>query len=170
MVTNAAGAGPGTPTPQTLFDAHPGRHVAAEFHRLDATRRVVERQASLTRAERRLLWLLADGRPRTFREIAEELGLEQSTVNRQVNGAAADGLVESIEIRPRQVRPSDAGLRSFTGSISHQLDTYEAALARFDPADRENFTSLLGQFVAHYAEAAADAEAARDRPPRAPGA
>ncbi|WP_245672914.1 MarR family transcriptional regulator, partial [Aldersonia kunmingensis] len=45
-----------------------------------------------------ILWTLSDGNPRTLREIGEELDLEQSTVNRQVNAAIRNGYLERFEV------------------------------------------------------------------------
>ena len=41
----------------------------------------------------RLLWLLVESGPQTLAEVTSALGLERSTVNRQVNAAVAAGLL-----------------------------------------------------------------------------
>ena len=65
--------------------------------RLERGRRAVEGRARLGTADLRLIWLLVEDGPRTMREISEELGLEQSTVNRQVNSALKAGYLERID-------------------------------------------------------------------------
>lgn len=44
----------------------------------------------------KILWLVVEAGPQTQREISDALGLEQSTVNRQVTAAVKRGLVERI--------------------------------------------------------------------------
>lgn len=72
--------------------------------------------ARLEQSAFRILWRLAERGPLTLRELAEELQLEQSTVNRQVNTAIAHGLVERVE-SPRSggrpVRPTPAGQQAY---------------------------------------------------------
>jgi DNA-binding MarR family transcriptional regulator len=63
-----------------------------------------------------ILWTLADGHPRTLRTLSEELELDQSTVNRQVNAAIKHGYLERFEVAgqvSRLIRPTPAGVEAF---------------------------------------------------------
>lgn len=133
---------------------HPARELASLLQRLDALRRTAEhRYGSLTTAERRLLWLLSDEAPRTLREISTELNLEQSTVNRQVNGAVKAGLVRMVEAQPaRHVEVTAGGTAAFNADVVGILDGYQDALAAMGQGRAERFTGSLEAFVATYAD------------------
>ncbi|NEE04564.1 MarR family winged helix-turn-helix transcriptional regulator [Phytoactinopolyspora halotolerans] len=133
-----------------------GRALAGLLIRLDVHRRLVESRSPLGIADARLLWLLADRGPRTLREIADALGLEQSTVNRQVNGALKEGLVRRIDEpgRPaRLIEPTEDGLSALEAATSMVLGTYEAGLAALGDQDVTQFLELLERFVEAYGEA-----------------
>ncbi|WP_022918486.1 MarR family winged helix-turn-helix transcriptional regulator [Ruania albidiflava] len=128
-----------------------GASLAALLQRLDTLRRVVLRRAELNAADMRLLWLLSDGRARTFREISEDLALEQSTVNRQVNGAARTQLVQIAEGHPaRQVRATDEGVAAYRSDVDRILASYGDALERMGPARTAELTDLLAEFIDAY--------------------
>ncbi len=64
----------------------------------------------------RILWVLSDGEARTLRRLAEDLDLEQSTVNRQVNAAIAAGHLERFEVpgsASKLVRPTAGGRAAY---------------------------------------------------------
>ncbi|WP_129669283.1 MarR family winged helix-turn-helix transcriptional regulator [Phytoactinopolyspora endophytica] len=133
-----------------------GRALAGLLTRLDIHRRLVESRSPLGVADGRLLWLLSDRRPRTLREIADALGLEQSTVNRQVNGALNEGLVRRITERgqsARLIEPTAHGLSALEEAISVVLGSYEAGLAALGDHDATQFLELLERFVEAYGEA-----------------
>ncbi len=133
----------------------PDRHVAWMLHRLDLARRTSEQRADLGAADQRLMWLFQDRRPRTLREIAEELGLEQSTVNRQVNAALKEGLLRRFRATgqtARLVAATDQGLARFDADLDLLLGAYSHALAALDEEERRWFLSRLARFVAGYEE------------------
>ncbi len=133
--------------------AHGGGSLAALLQRLDNLRRVVARRAELNTAELRLLWLLSDGRARTFREISEALNLEQSTVNRQVNGAARVDLVQITDAQPaRLVSATAAGLAAFDSDVDRVLAGYQEALERMGTERSGELTDLLAEFIETYQE------------------
>lgn len=146
-----------SPSPQDLARAraeHPARELASLLQRLETLRRAAEqRHGILTTAERRLLWLLSDQAPRTLREISTQLNLEQSTVNRQVNGAAKAGLVRIVEAHPaRHVEVTEAGIEAFNADVVEILDGYQGALGRMGQERAERFTDSLSAFVSTYGQ------------------
>jgi DNA-binding MarR family transcriptional regulator len=136
----------------------PERRAAAMFHAFDVDRRVVEAATSLTAADLRLLWLLSDGRARTQRDIATELNLEQSTVNRQVNAALRAGHLERVgaESGPAMLSATTEGRRRYEADVEALLDVMGTALGALGP-DRQKFLESLATFVVAYREALAEA-------------
>ncbi|MBM7516131.1 MarR family winged helix-turn-helix transcriptional regulator [Nocardioides nitrophenolicus] len=138
--TEALGGGPGT---------DPARAVATAFSRLEAHRRGWEQRTPLGVAEMRLLWLLRSAEEWTLRDITAHLGLEQSTVNRQVNAAVSAGLVTKLRT-PGQpsfgFRASDEGVRRFEACVGEVLGRYQHALDALGE-DAERFVDLLDRFV-----------------------
>ncbi|UVE95836.1 MarR family winged helix-turn-helix transcriptional regulator [Dietzia sp. B32] len=129
------------------------RQLAALFGQLDRQRRALEGAMRLGTADLRLLWLFSDGHARTLKEIAAELGLEQSTVNRQVNAALGSGLL----VRSRRPGGSayefdrtEEGRRAFEDDAGISLGAYAAALEAMGPADAEKFLALAREFLDHF--------------------
>lgn len=115
-----------------------------------AVRRGVEGGQLLRVAEGRMLWLLRDGQPRTLRQLAEELDLEQSTVNRQVHAALDSGII--VRSRPQDSAPyvvtmSDEGEVRFRTDMARLTHVYEHALAVIPEPEQERFLEHLGAFV-----------------------
>lgn len=115
-----------------------------------AVRRGVEGGQLLRVAEGRMLWLLCDGQPRTLRQLAEELDLEQSTVNRQVHAALDSGII--VRSRPQDSAPyvvtmSDEGEARFRTDMARLTHVYEHALAVVPEPEQERFLEHLGAFV-----------------------
>ncbi|WP_068259923.1 MarR family winged helix-turn-helix transcriptional regulator [Janibacter limosus] len=118
--------------------------------RWSTVRRGVEAGQQLKVAEGRLLWLLRDGQPRTLRQLAEELDLEQSTVNRQVHAALDSGLI--VRSRPEDspayvVTVSDEGGARFRSDMARLTEVYERALAAIPRQDQDRFLQQLATFV-----------------------
>lgn len=134
-------------------DAPPERRIASILSRLDRQRRIQEGRMQLGAADLRLLWLFTDGRPRTLKEIAAELRLEQSTVNRQVNAALGSGFV----VRQRrqgeaayEFERTEDGRRIFEEDAGRTLGVYATALDRMGPERAEVFLSLAEDFLGNY--------------------
>ena len=90
--------------------------LGGELLRLQRRRTTVYAGVVLDNSAFRLLWVLSDGVPRTLRELAEALDLEQSTVNRQVNAALSAGYLERFAVptsTSKLVRPSAAGEQAY---------------------------------------------------------
>ncbi|MGC5257200.1 MarR family winged helix-turn-helix transcriptional regulator [Gordonia sp. DT218] len=92
------------------------RDLAEELLRMSRRRTNVFPGARLEASAFGILWTLSDGRARTLRELGEELDLEQSTVNRQVNAAIKHGYLERFEVSgqlSRLIRPTALGIEAF---------------------------------------------------------
>ena len=129
--------------------------------RLGRAQRAAEDVAEIRVADRRLLWLLSDGAPRTMREIADGLGLEQSTVNRQVNAALAHGLLARSEPDEHHARPivvTDDGQALFARSFDRHMGYVREALAAVPEHRRETFLADFVAFVDAYESAIDEAD------------
>ncbi|UTT66155.1 MarR family winged helix-turn-helix transcriptional regulator [Janibacter sp. CX7] len=118
--------------------------------RWERARRHVEVTQQLKVAEGRLLWLLRDGQPRSLRQIAEELDLEQSTVNRQVHAALESGVVERS--RPQDsptyvITMSEQGRDRFLADMERLLRVYGHGIAAVPAAEQERFLEHLEAFA-----------------------
>lgn len=134
-------------------EREPRRDVARLLSLLDRHRRLHRQQRALGDADLRILWLFADGRARTLREIADALHLEQSTVNRQVNAAVTEGLLERSREHGGQAylfQRTAKGYRLFEADVAASLAGYDEALAALGAADAAAFVDLLGRFTESY--------------------
>ena len=107
------------------------RALGDELMRLTRRRATTYPGSILDPSAFRLLWLLTEGPPRTLRELAEELQLDQSTVNRQVNAAINHGLVERYAVADsasRLVRPTDAGRAAYLHDGKLRAEVYTSVL------------------------------------------
>ena len=97
----------------------------------------------------KLLWVLSDDEPRTLREIAEELDLELSTINRQVNAAVRAGLLERFSVPDgpsRPVRPTVEGKRLYEHDSAIHADLYRSVLAEMGADGARELTRGLRAF------------------------
>jgi DNA-binding MarR family transcriptional regulator len=134
-----------------------GRRLAGMYALLERYRRHHQQGMELGTADLRILWLLSDGEPRTLKDIAQQLGLEQSTVNRQVNAAVGAGRLEKFRPEPGgsyRVRCTDAGTEVFERDVEISLNAYEEALASLGDADAEQLLTLMDRFLQAYGELA----------------
>jgi DNA-binding MarR family transcriptional regulator len=125
--------------------------------RLDRGRRAIESRARLGTADLRLIWLLVEEGPRTMKEISEQLGLEQSTVNRQVNAALKAGYLKRVEAAGRgagTLTPTDDGLDLFAGDMHFFMAVLQEGLSVVPGAEAQRFMKNLLTFSAAYQEAA----------------
>ena len=139
----------------------PGWRLAGALARLDKAQRAAESVADLGVADGRLMWLFSDRQPRTLRQVSEELGLEQSTVNRQVNAALAAGLLRRFRepgSTAHLVEATDDGLARFSVDLERHLGLMDAALDALPESRRAAFPALLTTFVEAYGAAAAAAQ------------
>ncbi|MFW0787660.1 MarR family winged helix-turn-helix transcriptional regulator [Gordonia sp. CPCC 206044] len=101
---------------ETFWESPVFRDLAEELLRMSRRRTNIFTGARLENSAFSILWTLSDGRPRTLRELSDELDLEQSTVNRQVNAAIKHGYLERFEVPgqlSRLIRPTAEGSEAF---------------------------------------------------------
>ncbi len=97
----------------------------------------------------RILRVLADGEPRTMRQLAHELELEQSTVNRQVHAAIDLGYLERFEVEgsvSKLLRPTEAGLAAFEHDIAIRVTLIQGALDALGPGRGARLVADLRDF------------------------
>ncbi|MFT4299182.1 MAG: MarR family winged helix-turn-helix transcriptional regulator [Aeromicrobium sp.] len=140
----------------TALTRSPAWALVTPFAKYDRVRREIDTGARLGRAEQRLMWLVMQDRTLTLRDVAEHLGLEQSTVNRQVNAAIKAGLLH----RYRESRGSayslaatDQGAELFREDLTWQLGLLDSALQDLPAAEREAFPDTFARFIEAYENA-----------------
>jgi len=131
----------------------PSFRAAVVLARLDRARRAAEVRSELGVATQRLMWLFRDGRARTLKEVAEVLGLEQSTVNRQVNAALDAELLRRFR-EPGQsahlLEATPEGLEQFERDMRRGLGHLDDALAAVPAQNRTAFLDHLSAFAEAY--------------------
>jgi DNA-binding MarR family transcriptional regulator len=112
------------------------RELGDELMRLTRLRTQTYPGSVLETSAFRILWRLTEGPPRTQRELAEELQLEQSTVTRQVNAAIGHGLVERYAVAgssARLLRPTEAGRAAYLRDGALRAAVYGEVLDELGP-------------------------------------
>ena len=125
-----------TPEPDVASDLAEVAALGDELLRVQRRRFHVYDDVVLENSAFRLLWVLRDGAARTMRQLAADLDLEQSTVNRQVNAAIAAGWLERYDVEgsaSRLVRPTPAGEEAFRHDGYVRAATIRAALDELGP-------------------------------------
>jgi DNA-binding MarR family transcriptional regulator len=122
------------------------RELGDELMRLARRRTQSYPGSELDTSAFRLLWLLTEGPPRTLRELAEELQLDQSTVNRQVNAAIKHGLVERYAVSDspsRLLRATEAGRSAYVHDAALRAEVYQSVLDELGAARAEALVTEL---------------------------
>ncbi|MFT4229117.1 MAG: MarR family transcriptional regulator [Microbacterium sp.] len=143
---------------EASVDVADARRLAGLLSTLDGARRILSQRATLGTADMRLLWLFTGGESYSLRQIAERLGLEQSTVNRQVNAAVAAGLLVKTRGGARgsySFTSSPMGVREFERTLDATLSVYRSALSALGD-EQERFLALVADFVDAYCGAVAE--------------
>ncbi|TYQ11445.1 UNVERIFIED_ORG: DNA-binding MarR family transcriptional regulator [Gordonia westfalica J30] len=125
------------------------RDLAAELLRMSRRRSLVHPSVGLEKSAFAILWVLSDGRPRTLRELTEELELEQSTVNRQVNAAIKHGYLERFEVEDslsKLIRPTELGREAFKRDGLLRARRLEQVFADLAPGSPEALLHELRAF------------------------
>lgn len=125
--------------------------VALLMRRADATQRASADapHRALDRAAYLVLRRLADDGPQKVGELAAALGVDGSTMTRQVNGLERDGLVHrgrsEADGRAIVVTPTADGLRRMRGVRDARIELYGRILGDWSEQDRTELARLLGQ-------------------------
>lgn len=123
--------------------------IAGMLERIEQLRRALNISAAKNTADMRLLWLFADRSPRTLRQIAEQLKIEQSTANRQVNSAVTKGLLSRTRETaglPYLFTPTQEGLDQHAQFIEYATQAYRAGIEALG-IDRAQFAALMKTFI-----------------------
>jgi len=140
--------------------ANPAWSALRAIARIERGRRAAE-VGRFGHADGRLLWMFSDGRPRTLREIAEELGLEQSTVNRQANAALKAGLLTRSREHGQNAwhfTATERALADFSRDLQRHLGLLDQAMQRIPAEERDRFLDHLIAFADGYIDAAESAD------------
>ena len=112
------------------------RALGDELIRVTARRTTTYAGSRLDGSAFRILRLLEESGPRTLRDLSEELQLERSTVNRQVNAAIGHGYVERVAATGRSaglVRPTAEGRAAYLHDGRLRGALYSRALDELGP-------------------------------------
>jgi DNA-binding MarR family transcriptional regulator len=125
--------------------------VALLMRRADATQRASAEapHRALDRAAYLVLRRLRDDGPLKVGELAAALGLDGSTMTRQVTGLERDGLVRRgrsvADGRAIVVTPTAEGLRRMRGVRAARVELYDRILSDWSDRDRADLARLLGR-------------------------
>ncbi|MEP9394998.1 MarR family winged helix-turn-helix transcriptional regulator [Gordonia sp. VNK1] len=136
------------PWPSPLY-----RDLVEELSRLHRRKGQYHVDSILEGSAFAILLVLSDGRPRTLRNLAEDLDLEQSTVNRQVNAAIKLGYLERFDVEgslSRMVRPTDAGQTAFHHDGMLRVRRLERVFADLAPGEPDVLLRELQAFNEAY--------------------
>jgi DNA-binding MarR family transcriptional regulator len=125
------------------------RALGDEVLRLSSRRLATLPGSRLDRSAFRILWRLEECGPLTLRELAEQLQLEQSTINRQVNSAIKHGLVERVPAAGRvgtPVRATEAGREAYRHDGLLRADVMGRAIADLGPGRARDMVDALRAF------------------------
>ncbi|GAA4362730.1 MarR family winged helix-turn-helix transcriptional regulator [Nocardioides caricicola] len=123
--------------------------LADELLRFGKRRHAAVEGVELESSAFKLLWVLSDDQPKTLRELADELGLDLSTINRQVNGAVRAGLLERFTVPgspSRPVRSTAEGRRLYEHDSAVHADLLRSVLAEMGPDAARDLIRSMGAF------------------------
>ncbi|WP_395655963.1 MarR family winged helix-turn-helix transcriptional regulator [Nocardioides sp.] len=122
------------------------RALGSEVMRLARRRATSYPGSVLEDSAFRILLLLVEEGPKSLRELAEELQIEQSTISRQVAAALGHGLVERYGGAPRLVRPTDAGREAYLHDGRLRGEVWSRAVAELGTERGEALIAALHDF------------------------
>jgi DNA-binding MarR family transcriptional regulator len=123
--------------------------LADELLRFSKRRHAAIEGAELDTSAFKLLWVLSDDEPRTLRELADELDLDLSTINRQVNAALRAGLLERFAVPgspSKPVRPTAQGRRLYEHDMAVHADLLRSVLAEMGADGARDLIRSLAAF------------------------
>lgn len=141
------------------------RALGAEVMRLTRRRATSYPGSLLEDSAFRILLVLVEEGPRSLRELADELQLEQSTISRQVGSAVGHGLVERYGDAPRLVRATDPGREAYLHDGRLRGAVWSRAIAELGEERGADLVAALRELNealdrAHAAVRASDSSAA----------
>ncbi|WP_035719035.1 MarR family winged helix-turn-helix transcriptional regulator [Gordonia shandongensis] len=133
----------------TVWSSTVHRDVVEELLRLRRRRNDLHPGAILDVSAFHILWVLCEGGPRTLRQLSEELELEQSTVNRQVNAALKHGYVERYDVAgqaSRMHRATASGREAFAHDGMARVERLQGVFDDLAPGEPEELLAQLRAF------------------------
>ena len=122
------------------------RALGSEVMRLTRRRATSYPGSILEDSAFRILLVLVEEGPRSLRDLADELQLEQSTISRQVTAAIGHGLVERYA-EPggsgRLVRPTGAGREAYLHDGRLRGEVWSRAVAELGPGGGDRLIAAL---------------------------
>ena len=125
------------------------RALGDEVLRLSGRRLATLPGSRLDSSAFRILWRLEESGPLTLRDLAEQLQLEQSTINRQVNSAIKHRLVERVPAPGRvgtPVRPTETGREAYRHDGLLRAEVMGRAIADLGPGRARDMIEALRAF------------------------
>jgi len=119
----------------------------------ETTRRAVPvaPHRALDRAAYVILRHLSEAGPRNVSALADRLGLDGSTVTRQVSAMQRDGLIvreaDPHDGRGTVIAPTGSGLRRMAAVRAARTELYGHVLSDWTDADREQLAELMGRLI-----------------------
>jgi DNA-binding MarR family transcriptional regulator len=138
-------------SPEVLAVARYNELVTKNYRNTRVLSELAEQQGSrLTRATFELLAVIHRYGPLRVSELVQRVGVDQSTVSRQIRPLEELGMVARSEDpddrRVAWLDVTDHGRKVMLGVRRRVNHNVEAALATWSPADRETFGKLLERF------------------------
>jgi len=121
----------------------------AELIRISGRRATTYPGSVLDNSAFRILWMLVEAGPRTLGELAVDLQLEQSTINRQVNAAIQHGLVERYAVEgrtSRSLRPTPGGEEAYRHDRGLRAAVYAEVLIELGAARAHELVQRMREF------------------------
>ncbi|MCB0895719.1 MAG: MarR family transcriptional regulator [Nocardioides sp.] len=119
------------------------RALGGEVMRLTRRRSTSYPGSVLEESAFRILLLLVEEGPKSSRELADELQLEQSTISRQVAAAIGHGLLERYGGSPRRLRPTDAGREAYRHDGRLRAEVWSRAVAELGSGRGDELIATL---------------------------
>ncbi|MGC5248601.1 MarR family transcriptional regulator [Gordonia sp. DT219] len=129
------------------------RDIVEELSRFHRRKSEHHADAVLEASAFAILLVLSDDRARTLRELTDELDLEQSTVNRQVNAAIKHGHLERFEVEgslSRLIRPTEYGRDAFVHDGMLRVGRLKQVFADLTPGTPDALLRELRAFNEAY--------------------
>jgi len=142
-----------------VAELSPARRLGAALGRMDAFRRHRPGFADVGAADMRLLWLLVQDGSMTLAEVTEAVGLERSTVSRQVSCAVDAGLLSKARVRGSSAYRVDVtpeGRAAFERAAARALELIDLAMAEMGADAALRLVELVEEFVDVYGRQLAD--------------